>query len=93
MQQPHEEDPIRLKTVDGVYRNGKVELSEMPDAVQDNTRVLVTFLGPGAIDLRKRGITPEQAAELRARLAAFAEDWDSPEMAVYDDYDSAIARL
>ena len=58
----------------------------MPDAVQDNTRVLVTFLGPGAIDLRKRGITPEQAAELRVRLAAFAEDWDSPEMAVYDDY-------
>jgi len=28
-----------------------------------------------------------------APLASFAEDWDSPEMDVYDDYDAAKARL
>lgn len=38
----------------------------------------------GKVDLRERGICESQAAELRRRLAAFAEDWDRPEMAVYD---------
>lgn len=31
-----------------------------------------------------RGITEEQAAELRARLSAFDEDWERPELAAYD---------
>jgi hypothetical protein len=33
-----------LKTIDGVYRDGKVELTEVPADVHDETRVLVTFL-------------------------------------------------
>lgn len=37
-----------------------------------------------AIDLQSRGINREQAANLRARLQSFAEDWNSPEMDVYD---------
>jgi len=53
----------------------------------------VTFLEPQATELRARGIDEVHAAEMRARLATFAEDWDSPEMAVYDDYDAAKARL
>jgi len=81
------------KTVQGTYRNGKVELSESPGGVQENTRVIVTFLGSGQVDLQQKGINPKQAAELRARLAAFAADWDSPEMEAYNDYDSAKARL
>lgn len=40
--------------------------------------------GPG-IDLRARGIDQEQAAELRARLKSFAEDWERPEAAIYDE--------
>ena len=82
-----------LKTIEGVYRDGKVELTEVPKDVRDETRVLVTFLEPQTIDLRARGIDEAHAAELRARLAMFAEDWDSPDMAVYDDYDAAKARL
>jgi len=82
-----------LRTLEGVYRNGKAELAEVPKDVCDEMRVLVTFLEPQATDLRARGIDEAHAAELRARLATFAEDWDSPEMAVYDDYDSAKARL
>jgi hypothetical protein len=82
-----------LKTIEGVYRDGKVELTEVPKDVRDETRVLVTFLGPQSIDLRARGIEEADAAELRARLAPFTEDWDSPEMPVYDDYDAAKARL
>jgi hypothetical protein len=46
----------------------------------------VTFLSGGKrIDLAERGIDDGQAADLRHRLQAFAEDWDRPEMEVYDD--------
>ena len=34
-------------------------------------------------------LNQDQAADLRTRLATFAEDWDRPEMDVYDDYDAA----
>jgi hypothetical protein len=41
--------------------------------------------GDGAVDLRTRGIGETQAADLRARLRTFAEDWDCAEMAIYDE--------
>lgn len=47
----------------------------------------------GSIDLRERGIDEAQAAEMRARLASFAEDWESPEMDAYDNYDEEKAKL
>ena len=37
-----------------------------------------------AVDLRKRGLDEAKAADLRGRLKTFAEDWDRPEMGVYD---------
>jgi hypothetical protein len=37
-----------------------------------------------SVDLPPRGIEAGQAADLRARLKTFAEDWDRPEMGVYD---------
>lgn len=82
-----------LTSVQGIYRQGKVELSEAPKDVPDPTPVIVTFLNGGLVDLRARGIDEEQAAELRARLGTFAEDWNSPEMDVYDDYDAAKSKL
>jgi len=82
-----------LISVPGVYRNGKIELIEQPSNIRDETHVIVTFLEPGFIDLRTRGIDEVQAAELRARLATFAEDWDSPEMSIYDNYDAVKANL
>ncbi len=40
------------------------------------------------------GVMPaEAAADLRTRLASFAEEWDSPEMSNYDNYDAAKAKL
>ena len=71
------------KTIEGVFRNGKVELSETPVDLEE-ARVIVTFLPPGAINLSERGIDEAQAASLRARLSTFAEDWESPEMGAYD---------
>lgn len=71
------------KTVEGIYRNGKVELLETPASV-DEARVIVTFLVAETVDLPERGIDERQAANLRARLSAFVEDWDQPEMGAYD---------
>jgi hypothetical protein len=47
----------------------------------------------GAIDLHSLGIDKTQVADLRARLRAFAEDWERPEMDVYDEYDNARAAV
>ena len=79
----HMEENVMLKSVEGVYRAGKVELLE-PAPADAEGRVIITFLAAESIDLAKRGISAGQAAELRHRLGAFAEDWDRPEMDVYD---------
>lgn len=76
-----------LATVQGVYRNGKIELLEIPSGIVEETPVMVTFLTGNHVDLRAYGISRQQAAVLRERLASFAEDWDSPEMDIYDRYD------
>lgn len=82
-----------LKSIEGVYRDGKVELAEQPAGIPEETRVIVTFLETSYIDLQARGIDETQAMALRERLTAFAGDWESPEMAVYDDYDAARAEM
>jgi len=82
-----------LATIEGVYRGGKIELVEPPSDVREGTPVLVTFMTPSGIDLRARGIDETEAAELRARLATFADDWESPGMDAYNDHDAAKTRL
>jgi hypothetical protein len=71
------------KTVEGIYRDGKVELLETPGNLAEG-RVIVTFLDEGTVNLPDRGIDEADAANLRTRLQAFAEDWESPEMEAYD---------
>jgi hypothetical protein len=74
-----------VKSVEGIYRNGKVELME-PLAEAEGSRVIVIWVNASQpVDLRERGIDEPQAADLRRRLSQFAEDWDRPEMAVYDE--------
>jgi hypothetical protein len=82
-----------LVSVEGVYRNGRVELTENPNNIPEGTSVIVTFVKSNEIDLESQGIDKEQAKLLRANLATFSEDWDSPEMSIYDDYDAAKANL
>lgn len=82
-----------LTTVEGIYRNGQVELIESPNNLLEGTRVIVTFLETKTIDLASQGIDKTQAELLQASLSTFAEDWNSPEMSIYDDYDAAKAKL
>jgi hypothetical protein len=81
-----------LKAIEGIYRDGKVELLETPEDMEE-ARVIVTFFpSVGPVDLQARGIDAAQAAELRARLQAFAEDWERPEMAAYDALEAGRGR-
>jgi len=72
-----------LKSVEGIYRAGKIEFLESPPANVEG-KVIVTFLGADLVDLAERGIDEQRATGLRQRLKTIAEDWDRPEMDVYD---------
>ena len=72
-----------LQWVEGVYRDGKIELVE-PAPEGAKGKVIVTFLAVGELNLADRGIDEAQSALLRAKLSTFTEDWQSPEMDSYD---------
>ena len=78
-----------LTSVEGIYRNGRVELNENLSDVPEGTLVIVTFVKSNPVDLKSQGMNREQAEVLRASLSTFSEDWNSPEMSIYDNYDAA----
>ncbi|MEG3863579.1 hypothetical protein [Microcoleus sp. herbarium12] len=39
-----------LKTIEGIYQNGQIQLASLPQDISDRSQVLVTFLEPGQID-------------------------------------------
>ena len=74
-----------LKTVRGRYKNGTVELFEKPEISESN--VIITFIDQEEtekIDLPARGITKEEARNLRNRLLSFEDDWNAEGMELYD---------
>lgn len=73
-----------LTSIEGAYHNGHIELSEPAGSVPEGTPVIVTFMDSGGFDLKAKGITQTDAAELRAALKTF-EDWNEPDMGIYDD--------
>ena len=81
-----------LTSVEGVYRNGKIELAEVPDTIIEEAQVIVTFMPPAKasksnMTLADYGISKEQAAELRTRVSIFEDAWNAPGMEVYDSYE------
>lgn len=51
------------RTVEGVYRNGKMELFEISDDIAENTHFIVTFIADGPITLSTFGIDHAHAAD------------------------------
>ncbi len=82
-----------LISVQGIYRTGKIELYHHPADIPDETPVIVTFLKSNSVDLQERGIDKKEAEELRSKLLIFSEDWNNPEMDIYDNYDSFKAGI
>jgi hypothetical protein len=76
-----------IQTVEGVFRNGKVELLETPQGIQD-ARVIVTFLPATLGPVQDPDLTPEEEADLRGKLEAWEEDWNAPGMEAYDEYET-----
>jgi hypothetical protein len=72
-----------MLTIEGTYKNGKIVLNEAPSELTES-KVLVTFLQPVRINLTEKGIDKVQASMLRAKLGTISEDWDRPEMDIYD---------
>jgi hypothetical protein len=42
-----------LRTVAGIYQDGQIQLTELPQDVDDRSQVLVTFLDPSKVDPTK----------------------------------------
>jgi hypothetical protein len=82
-----------LTTVEGIYRDGRIELKSLPSNVTQEAKVIVTFIDLEPVNLADRGIDRLQAQALRNSLTTFASDWDSPEMSIYDSYDAAKSQL
>jgi len=73
-----------FQTLRGVYHNGHIDLVDQPVRLKE-CAVLVTFVtGGGAVNLKKKGFSRSKAADLRARLKSFSQDWNRPEMDAYD---------
>lgn len=82
-----------LTSLQGIFRKGRIELPKKPRNIPENTPVIVTFLEHGGKNLRAHGISKTQAKALRAQLAAFEAEWESPEMSDYDNYDTSRSRI
>ncbi|MBD2293652.1 hypothetical protein H6G06_09160 [Anabaena sphaerica FACHB-251] len=54
-----------LKTVEGIYQDGKIELTELPENINNSTQVLITFLDP-------RKINPSKIRQLIEHLETIA---------------------
>jgi hypothetical protein len=72
-----------LKSLEGIYRDGKVELLGKPPARRE-ARVIVTFLSGPRSQSKSPKLSRKEAAELRARLAAWEQDWNAPGMEAYE---------
>jgi hypothetical protein len=80
-----------LTRIEGIYRNGRIELTQLPANVSEKTRKIVTFVEvkEEEIDLSAYSIDETRAESSRANLATFVDDWNNLEMIIYDDYDAA----
>jgi hypothetical protein len=64
-----------LKTIEGVYRDGKVELTEVPTDVRNETCVIVTPFEGQSIDLRSGDIEISAAPKAAAALKRTGARW------------------
>ncbi|MGB3654946.1 MAG: hypothetical protein WBA41_27585 [Rivularia sp. (in: cyanobacteria)] len=62
-----------LKTIEGIYKDGQIELNELPNQVSDSTQVLVTFIEPSKIDATKLRQLIEQLETIAGIQQGFDE--------------------
>jgi hypothetical protein len=62
-----------LKTVEGIYQDGKIQFTELPQNVSEQSQVLVTFLDPDKIDSVKLRQLIEQLETIEGIQQGFEE--------------------
>jgi hypothetical protein len=67
-------------------------IKEVAEVLEQKQKLMSVASDTEGIDLQALGIDQAQAAELRASFATF-EDWNNPEMDIYNDYDAAKSAL
>jgi hypothetical protein len=82
-----------LTTVEGVFRDGRIELREAPPPVEQ-ARVIVTFL-PEPLD--SSDASPQPVSEANRRILALLQGWQAEpltadEERLLDEFDSFQAR-
>lgn len=70
-----------LTTIEGIYRNGTIEISE-PVRFPDGSKVIVTFLNQPSADIKGTAATKEHLA---LQEKALSEVWSSPEEDIYGE--------
>ena len=76
-----------IQTVEGIFRNGKIELLEEPANVVESP-VFVTFLPSALGSEGGPSFTVDEVADLHGKPAAWEGDWNAPGMEAYDDYET-----
>ena len=77
---PEIDQRVQSQIALGIYQTPAEVLNDALDALDQRNNLVPTV----SVDLNSRGINEQQAADLRQRLKPFADDWDRPEMDVYD---------
>lgn len=82
-----------LTTVEGVFREGRIELGEEPPDVEQ-ARVIVTFLPESP---ESGAVSPRSASEANRRMLALLQSWQAEpltadEERLLDDFDAFQAH-
>ena len=80
-----------LKTVEGIYRNGQIELTELPQNVSDRTQVLITFLDASKVDPGKLRQLIDQLETIAGIQQGF-EEIDAGQTRPIGDFVQAMQR-
>jgi hypothetical protein len=77
----------QLAQLTEAQRERALELQARIEALQADLEALLRHPATGhtSVDLQTHGIDESQAADLRSRFKAFAEDWERPEADIYDE--------
>ena len=62
-----------LKTIEGIYQDGQIRFTELPQGVGDRSQVLVTFLDPGKINSVKLRQLIDQLETIEGMQQGFEE--------------------
>jgi hypothetical protein len=62
-----------LKTIEGIYQDGQIRFTELPQDVSDRSQVLVTFLDPDKINSAKLRQLIDQLETIEGIQQSFEE--------------------